>query len=52
MKKVYMFELTLGERKQDPDPVFNILIFRIRPKMVRICNPARQLGEGTGKSFL
>ena len=39
--KKFMFELILGECKQDPDPVFQILIcrIRIRPQMVQILNP-------------
>ena len=30
MKKNYMLELILDECKHDPDPVFKIIIFRIR----------------------
>ena len=41
MKKMFLFELILGECQLDPDPVFKIMIcwIRIRPKMDRIRNP-------------
>ena len=39
MEKIYIFEWILGDCKQDPDPVFKVLICRIRPKMDRIRNP-------------
>ena len=39
MKKVELFELILGQCKKDPDPVYKILICRIRPKTFRIHYP-------------
>ena len=45
MNKIYIFDIFLDEWKQDSDPVFKIMVFRIRirPKMDRIRNPGLEV---------